>query len=372
MQKLANCQLLIDTKAIDHNIAAFREKIGPEKRLMVMLKAHGYGTDSATLAHHLIKKGVDIFGVAYVSEAIHLRQHGISSPIFVIHAPFYELTSCLEHDLEIAISDLLTIDTLQTKAFERNIQCRVHLHIDTGMSRFGCRAEDALRLATKITASSHLILDGIMTHFACADNPLHDTFSSKQHDALVSAIHTLRTAGIDPTWKHAANSSAMARFSFSEYNMVRVGLALYGIHTSPATATGYALLPALTLGCPIVALQECRQEDNVSYGNLYTVQSERMRLAILPVGYADGIHRCYSQKGYALIHGKKARFIGAICMDYMMVDVTDIPEAAVGDTAVLFAPNSNALTVEEFAALGQTIPHELISGLGPRITRRFV
>lgn len=375
MQKLHNSHLFVSTKALQHNFKTLQAEIGPAKQIMVMVKANGYGTDALQLVRHLLGFGITCVGVAHVSEAIQLRLQGVSCAIFVLHASIDELDLCVQYDLDIGVDTMQTIEKLQNAAIKNNAKCRLHLHVNTGMSRFGCHESQAVTLAQKITDCPNLILEGIMTHFSCADDPQADQFTLKQHTLLLKVVDALNKKQLYPKHIHASNSSASLRFSFSEYSMARIGLALYGIDPTidpiRKAPSSHTLQPALTLTTTITSIQQCQKEDPVSYGATYKVRHENTRLAVLPIGYYDGIHRSYSGKAYVVIHGKKAPFVGMICMDFMMVDITNIPEAKLGDTATIFGPTPGALSIEAFAALGNTIPHELMTCLGPRIARIF-
>ncbi len=369
-----NNQVIINLAVIQSNIEEIREKIGKDVRLMVMVKALAYGTDDVRIAKFLKSCGIDILGVSYVDEGVLIRQAGVTQSIFVLNAAEYEAAKAVKWDLEVAVSELSILDSLQMHAKAQNKTVKVHLHVNTGMNRFGCRPQDVLKMAQKICSLPNLILEGIMTHFASADDPEQDPFTIQQAAILQTAIDTLENAGFFPRWKHACNSSATIRFGFSGFNMVRIGLAAYGLHASQASKQSLPLRPAISLISRIVGINECQQGDTISYGRTYTVNQATARIAVLPIGYFDGLHRNYSDKGYCMIRGKKAPMCGKICMDYMMVDISDIPDAAIGDQALLFGEDDSGsyLPPEELATLGGSIVHELMTCLGPRIRRCFI
>lgn len=365
------CQ--INLAAIEHNIKILRKKIPPRTRMMVMVKAFAYGTDAFRIAKFLTTCGIDIIGVSYVEEGIALKKAGIKQDIFVLNAADYEVEQLVKWDLEIGVSSKDLIEHLAKEAKTQNKRIKVHLHIDTGMSRFGCRKEEALELAKLITAFPSLELEGVMTHFASADDVSEDTFTLSQAADLNAVIAELKKEGIDPKWKHAANSAGVLRFSFPEFNMVRVALAIYGLQPTVEKEKNHLRL-AVSLFSRIAGINICKKGDTISYGRTYLVEEEEKRVAVIPIGYFDGLHRNYSGRGSVLIRGKKAPMIGKICMDFMMVDVTHIPEVKVGDPVLIFGEDDHGhyLSPEELALQGNSISHELITCLGPRIQRFFI
>ncbi len=369
-----NNQVIINLAVIQSNIAEIRSKLPRDTRVMVMVKALAYGTDDVRIAKFLKTCDIDILGVSYVDEGVQMREAGIKQHIFVLNAGVCEAQKAVKWDLEVGVSEPKLIHALQHHAQEMQKKIKVHLHLDTGMSRLGCRPEEVLPLAKEITSCPNLIFEGVFTHFAAADDPNQDSFTHHQATLLQNAIDTLEEAGYSPRWRHACNSSATLRFGFTNFNMVRVGLAAYGLHSSLACKEAHALRPAISLISRIVGINELQRGDTISYGRDYMVEQDKARIAVLPIGYFDGLHRNYSGKGYVAIHGKRAKMVGRICMDYMMVDVTDIPDANIGDQALLFGEDDNGdyIAPEELASLGGSIVHELMTCLGPRIRRFFI
>lgn len=367
-------QCIINLAAIANNIEAIRCKVSLNTRIMVMVKALAYGTDEIRMAKFLETCGIDILGVSYVDEAVALKRSGVKQQIFVINAAPYEASKIVKWDLEVGVSDFSLIQAIEAIAGQFNKKIKLHLHVDTGMGRFGCRPEDALPLAKQILTSPHLTLEGIMTHFAAADEPAEDAFTLNQAKILRDVIERFNENGINPTWRHAANSAGALRFHFPEFNMIRIGLAVYGLHSSKATKETIDLRLALSLNTRIVGINVCKKGETISYSRSYKVEREKQHIAILPIGYFDGLHRNYSDKGFVNIRGQKAPMVGKICMDFMMVDVTDIEGAASGDPVLIFGEDEygNYLSPEDLASSGDSIIHELITCLGPRIQRIFV
>jgi len=367
-------QCLINLAAIQSNIATIRNKLPPKTRIMVMVKALAYGTNDIRMAKFLVTCGVDILGVSYVDEGVALKRAGVTQSIFAINAAVYEAAKVAKWDLEVGVSEKDLITAIAQEASNHEKKIKVHLHINTGMSRFGCRPEEALGLAEYIIKFPSLQLEGIMTHFAAADSPTEDSFTISQVNCLDKVIEELKNKNIHIPWKHAANSSGTIRFNLNQYNMVRLGLAVYGLYPSEATKNALELRLSLSLISRIVGINTCQAGETISYGRSYTVTREKQRIAVLPIGYFDGLHRNYSGKGNVIIRGQKAPMVGKICMDFMMVDITDIPNANIGDSVLIFGEDEygHYLSPEELAASGDSIIHELITCLGPRIQRIFV
>lgn len=367
-------QCQINLAAIEANISTIRHKLTPKTRVMAMVKALAYGTNDIRMARSLTACGIDILGVSYVDEGVALKRAGVTQAIFVINAAVYEAAKVVKWGLEVGVSEKGLISALANEAKHQNKAIKVHLHVDTGMSRFGCRPEEALELAQYIRTFPLLELEGILTHFACADDPTQDEFTKGQADHFDQVIRRFEGANISVPWRHASNSSGVMRFNFPQFNMVRLGLAIYGLYPSEAAREALDLRLALSLVSRIVGINICRAGETISYGRSYTVKRDYQRIAVLPIGYFDGLHRNYSGKGYVMIRGKKAPMVGKICMDFMMVDVTDIPNASIGDSVLIFGEDEHGqyLSPEELASSGDSIVYELITCLGPRIQRIFI
>lgn len=373
-ESICNNQYMINLAAIELNLITLRKKLPSNNRIMVMVKAFAYGMDDIRIAKFLQRCKIDILGVSYVDEGVALRRAGVQQNIFVINAASYEASKVVKWNLEVGIHDRQQINSLQAEAAKQNKKVKVHLHIDTGMSRFGCRPEAALALGKEIMNSPSLIFEGLMTHFASADNPHHDNFTRLQSQIFDQVIAEFKKNHIEVPWLHAANSSAVIRFNFPQYNMVRIGLAMYGLHSSEATKKEMELRLALSLISRIVGINYCYKGETISYGRSYTVQKEVEKIAVLPIGYFDGLHRKYSGKGQVIVRGKKVPMVGKICMDYMMIDVTEIDYISPGDPVLIFGEDEYGqyLSPEELALSGDSIIYELITCLGPRIQRVFV
>lgn len=359
-------QCCINLAAIASNIKLIRSKLSKNTELMAMVKAMAYGTDQSIIAKFLKTEGIDRLGVSYVDEAIALRREGVDQKIFVLNAAPFESEKVVDWGFEVAVNDRLSLINIENAAKKRQKRASVHLHVDTGMSRLGCRPEEALPLAHLINQSPFLDLEGVMTHFACSNDPGQDSFTLKQSLIFDETIAVIENAGIKIPFKHACNSQAALRLHFPQYNMARIGIALYGLCPEGTLA--------LSLTSCIVGINHCRKGETISYGRSYTVAKEEERIAVIPIGYYDGLHLNYSGKGKVKIHGKTAPIVGQICMDYMMVDITHIPEAATGDSVLIFGRDAeeHSLSPQTLADQGNSTVYELLTCLGPRIQRVFI
>jgi len=367
-------RLEIDLRKVQQNLEVLKRHTKGQIRFMLMVKANGYGTDAYAMTRFYQEIGIDIVGVAFVDEALYLRRRGITIDIFVLNAQECEFDLVIDHDLQLAVSSLSSIGCLQQKASDKNKKVFLHLNVDTGMRRFGCKPDDALRLAEEIDGASNLVLQGIMTHFTSADDPASDHLSNAQRDLFTAVLNQVRSQGILFSDTHAANSSALSRFEYTDYSMARIGLSAFGLHASKACQEALVLESACSLFSTIVALHTIGRGERVSYGGTYVEAKEKAVIAVIPLGYYDGLHRAYSNNGYFLIHGKKAPYVGTICMDYMMCDVTDIEEAHIGQEVLVFGQDDagHTLSCETFSTFGKTIPYEVLCCIGPRVSRMFI
>ncbi len=371
---IGRSRLTLHLDAVRHNLEALLRHTGEGAQAMPMLKASAYGTSSVGLAHTLAYFGHKIFGLAHLQEAIELRLAGVSADLFVLHAAKGELSQVVDWDLQVAVSDRTTLLDLATIALQRGKIVSVHLHIDTGMRRFGVRPSDALELAKEIAANPSLRLVGALSHLTSAEDPSQDSVTKGQIDLFLKTCHDLKEKGISLQLLHIANSAGAMRFAIPECNLIRPGLALFGLYPSSATTGSVELKAALSLTSHLAAIHDLSEGERVSYGGTYEVSATAERIGIVPLGYFDGIHKSFGNGAYLLVHGKRAPIVGAICMDYLMISLASIPEAEVGDTVHLFGQDEYGCTLraEEFARLGSSTPHQLITCLGPRIQRLLV
>lgn len=363
---------IVDLDAIVHNVRSIKALVGPEVRLMAVVKADAYGHGLVPVARAALRAGAEWLGVALPEEGAALRGAGIRAPILVLGpTPPAQAEEVVAGGLDQMVHSVPLAETLSRAAGKARRRVAVHLKVDTGMGRVGVPVEEVGTLAGAIGRLPGLRLRGVMTHFAAADAP--DTAHAREqlrrfHEALVSP--PLRA--IPSLLRHAANSAAAFALPEARLDMVRIGIALYGCPPSPKAPPPVPLRPALTLETRVAQVRWVPPGTTVSYGCTF-VAPTRMRIATLPVGYGDGFPRALSNRGAVLLRGRRAPVVGRVCMDMVMVDVTGIPEVEEGDPVVLLGvQGTEAIPADAWAALADTISYEVLCGIGPRVPRLYV
>ncbi|MFH1982079.1 MAG: alanine racemase [Pseudomonadota bacterium] len=372
----------IDLSAIAENTRELRRITRPEARLMAVVKADAYGHGAAEVARTAMAAGASVLGVARLGEAISLRQAGISAPILIFSytAP-QDAEALVRLDLAQSVFDVETAMAFSQHAVTLGQPIHLHLKVDTGMGRLGIFPDngpgvpvpsEAVAAARTIAALPGIILEGLSTHFAAADSADKD-FTHRQFTRFTAFIDRLTAAGVHIPIKHAANSAAIIDHPETHLDMVRAGIALYGLRPSnEVNLSRLRLTPAMTLKSRIVQLKCVGAGFTVSYGMTWTAKRPTA-IATVPVGYADGFSRRLSNIGEMLVHGRRAPIRGRVCMDHTMIDVGDIPEARTGDEVVIFGRQNGAeISAEAVAEQLGTINYEVTSALTSRVQRIFV
>jgi len=364
----------IELSAIAHNVREFRQATSPDTRIMAIVKADGYGHGAVVVAREAVSAGASFLGVATVEEALELREAGIASPILVLGFTSRDYASLLlEHSIAATVFTLSEAEAFSSAALAFGRKMTVHVKIDTGMSRVGWfPCETADQFVRQLAFLPGLELEGIFTHFAAADHAdLQYTYW--QLERFLALCDKLVRLGIHIPLRHAANSAAALRLPAAHLEMVRVGIGLYGLSPGGAVPESTARLqPAMALKSHIVLLKKVPAGTSVSYGCTYTA-TEPCLLATLPVGYADGYPRRLSNLGQVLIRGQRAPVVGRVCMDQMVVRVDGIHGIEVGDEAVLFGRQEEALLhVDEVAAWLETINYEVVTTVSRRVPRVYL
>jgi len=360
----------IDLAALRHNLGAVRDRVGPAVRVLGVVKADAYGHGAVGVSRTLADAGIDMLGVALVEEGLELRRAGVRTPVLVMGlAAEADLADALAHGLTLTVDGSATAEAVERAAAGRGEPAAVHLKIDTGMNRLGVRAEEAAEAAAAVAARPHLRLAGAYTHFACADEP-DDAVTSGQLSAFARALEAVRSAGPAPPLVHAANSAALFARPETHFGMVRSGLALYGV--SPSLAAREApLQPVLALKSRVATVKRVRAGEGVSYGHRWRAERDAL-VGVLPVGYADGYPRALTGRAQGRAAGRLVPVVGAVCMDLVMVDLTDVPEAAPGlEVTLLEADSASPLSAAALAEAAGTIPYEILTGLGRRVPRVY-
>ena len=360
--------LKISERTLYQNALAIRRSIPESVKMMCVVKADAYGHGSAFAAKAMLRAGADAFAVAITEEAAELRSAGITQPILILGGGSESsLREAVAVDAAHAVYDGWMLDILQDEAKRRGVRAKAHLKIDSGMSRIGARGDAALEelLAHWKQACPDVEMEGIFTHFCVADTD--PEFTKRQNDNFAEALGRVREAGFRPI-AHAAATSAMA-MPECRYDMFRAGIGLYG---SCAPGLEGEVWPAQTLSTRPVRIQRIKAGDTVGYGRTFTAERDSVIMTI-PIGYGDGYPRILSNRACALVCGRRARIAGRVCMDMIMLDVTDIPEANLDSEVVLMGDQGGErITPDELAELAETIPYEIMLGFSARVRREYV
>lgn len=361
--------LEVDLDAIGHNLRLVRQLLGDQVGVMVVLKADGYGHGAVRVARTALNNGARMLGVACLSEGVVLRHAGIDGAILVLgYTPGWQAREALRDDIIATVFDLDTMRAFGQAARDLGRPAPVHVKIDTGMGRLGLLPEDVVPVLRQAVEIPGLEIEGIFTHFSVADE-LDKSYTRLQIRRFGEVLRQLNDAGIDIPLVHAANSAAILSVPDARYRMVRLGIALYGLAPSPDTPLPDGFRQALAFKTRVAQVKMLPPGSFVSYGNTYQTQTCE-RIAVIPVGYADGFRRAPSHWGEVLVHGQRAPIVGRVCMDQTMVNVTHISEARQGDEVVLIGQQGNEeITVEEVASRLGTIGYEVVSEILARVPR---
>ena len=366
---------LIDTSAITANVRALREVAGGAK-LLAVLKADGYGHGIVQAARAALDGGADYLGTAVLEEAFAVREAGITAPLFSwLAAPGSPYAKAIGQDIDLAAYSVAQLEEIAAAGDAAGRIPRVHLKIDTGMWRGGSTLEDwpglcAAALALERAGGIRAV--GIWSHLACADEPDHPSVAA-QLEMFTEAIGIARDMGLDPELCHIANSAATLATPAAHFDMVRTGIAVYGVNPLPEELRGGspALRPAMTLCAAIVQTKRAPAGAGISYGHTELTETETT-LAVVPLGYADGVFRSASSRGPVQLAGGRYRVLGRVCMDQFVIDVAD-DDVVPGDRAVLFGPGDGGEPhVEAWAEASGTIPYEILTRVGSRVPRIYL
>ncbi len=377
----------VDTRAIRGNIRKLREFLAPETKIMSIIKANGYGHGASHVAKEALNEVTDYFGVAVLSEAIDLRKKWITKPILILgYTDWKDYDQLLQYDIMQTIFNKEQAVKLNEAAIKAEATVKVHIKVDTGMHRIGFVSdEQSLRDIMEIDDLSNIQIDGIFSHMASADTGDVDYCRMQLDrfldftDQLEKMLVTKNDKNGQPTKipvKHLANSATILTMSEGHMDMVRPGIILYGHYPSQYIEDCCALLPleqALTLKASIVNILHAKPGMRISYGGTYVTTRDSV-IATLPLGYADGYPRILSNRASVLIKGKRAPIVGSICMDQMMIDVTDIEGVELGTEVVLYGveqETGESLPVSELAGLTGSINYEILTGLSERVPRVY-
>ena len=372
----------INLDALGKNVHRLKAMMKPSCRFMAVAKADGYGHGAVRTAQKALESGADWVGVARFHEAVELRNAGISAPILVLgYLHPSQAAEASDLDITVTVYDLEMAARLshQAKTFAKPLQ--VHLKVDTGMGRVGIilteipRDQDIRKRAVQdireIKRLPGLDLQGIYTHFAAADSR-DKTYTRLQIEIFDTLLSDLSKAGIDIELRHAANSAGLIEFPEAHYDMVRAGIAIYGLYPSrEVDRTRVSLFPVMTLKSLVTSVRKVPKGFFVSYGITHETQTATT-LASVPIGYADGFSRLFSSNGQMLVNGQRAPIVGRVCMDQTLIDVGHIPGVGAGDEVVLMGSQGNDhISADDLAERVKTINYEIVSALTSRVMRLY-
>ncbi|MBQ2841844.1 MAG: alanine racemase [Clostridia bacterium] len=361
----------INLDAIRDNFDALKKLLRPETGTMAIVKANAYGHGAVRVAKELESKA-DYFAVAALEEAMELRENGINNPILILaYTSPCQYETLIENNITATLYNYDEAKMLSETAERLGKKAVVHIGVDTGMSRIGfADSKESAQIVENISKLPYIEIEGIFTHFACADSK-DKTSALFQKNRFDEFISLLESKNINIPVKHACNSAAMIDLD-CHYNMVRMGIALYGLYPSDEVMTDKVVLtPAMEVISHVIHIKDVEPGVGISYGHTY-VTSEKRRIATVCIGYADGFDRAFSNIGYVLINGRKAPITGRVCMDMIMVDITEIDDVSVGDDAIIMGKSGDAeITAEELGTMCGTINYEVICTFMPRVTRIY-
>ncbi len=367
----------VDMTALRHNYNTIRGGLPAGVKLCCVVKANGYGHGASKIAPLYEQMGADWFAVSNIEEALQLRRAGITRPVLILG---YTHESCatvlVENNFSQCVYSAEYGRRLSAVATENGITVKIHVKLDTGMGRLGFQipgeGEDSVEGAIAVCRLPNLIPEGVFTHFASADEGADgDGFSNRQADRFVSAINQLKAAGITFAIRHCANSAALTDHPECRMDMVRAGIVLYGLQPSGDLRQPLPITPAMSLKSVVSHVKTVSAGTTISYGRTFVADRE-MRIATVPIGYADGFWRHNSLAGVTLtVRGQQAPILGRVCMDQLMLDVSHIPDVAMGDYVTVFG-TAPAMTAEEVATANDTIGYEVVCGVGERVPRLYI
>lgn len=370
----------ISLNAIEHNYNVIRNKVADDTKVCCVIKADGYGHGAVELSQVYEKLGADFFAVSNIDEGIEIRKSGSKLPIVILgYTPVSEAENLAEYNISQAVFSLEYAKELSEKCVEEDCICKMHIKVDSGMSRIGfmCqefpRDEYSIEEICEACCLPNLEVEGLFTHFCVSDEDAEGReFTNKQYENFIHVRDSLKKRGVDISVVHCSNSGAIEDYPETCCDMVRAGIILYGLAPSSKLADRLDLVPAMTLKTVVAFVKEVQKGATISYGRTFTAD-RKMKIATVPIGYADGFIRQNAKDGYMMVNGKKAKIVGRICMDQTMLDVTDIEDVKTGDEVVVFGTGENGEpTADSLAENTGTINYETVCLVGKRVPRIYI
>jgi len=366
----------IDLSALRYNYSRIREAVRPECGILAVVKADAYGHGFMDVALELEKLAVTAFGVAFLAEGIQLRKSGIDRPILILGGIYPgQEKKCVGFNLSTAVFDIEQAIALDSAAGRLYRKAKIHVKIDTGMGRLGVPFDTADEFFAALRGLKNIEVEGVLSHFASADelDSSGCEYTKMQAERFTQSVAAARQNGFDPLYLHIANSAATFGLDLTGCNLVRPGIALYGALPSADFAGKMDLRPVMALKSRIAMLKKVGPGTSISYARRYTAEESTL-VASVPVGYADGYRRALTNRGEVLVRGVRVPVIGTVCMDWIMLDVSKVPEVQVGDTVVLLGSDAegHSIRAEELAEWSGTIAYEFFCGISKRVPRIYV
>lgn len=370
----------ISKKALVYNLKQFRKRVGKKVKIMAVVKANAYGHGIGEVAKIVSLNGGDWLGVNSLEEGMLLREEGITLPILILgYIPLTKIGEAVKNNLSFVVYNQRTIKKVNQEAKKLGQEAKAHLKIETGTNRQGIKIKDVSSFTKFCLKQKNIFLEGIYTHYANIEDTLDPGFAMEQLEVFKKALQLIKEVNIKIPIRHTACSAATILFDKTFFDLVRVGIGLYGLWPSPETKISAQekkikidLHPVLTWKTKVAQIKEVPQGETISYGRTYRT-GRKSKIAILPVGYWDGYDRRLSNSGRVLIGSQFAPVVGRVCMNMIMVDVTDIPKVEVEDEVVLLGKQGkNEITAEEIAQKVGTINYEIVTRINPELPRKVV
>ncbi len=362
----------IDLVALRHNFLEIQRTVGADCDVLAVVKANAYGHGVSHVAPILAAAGADLFGVALLEEGVELRRLGIKQPIIILGSVFHgQEVEVLQHQLTPVLYDLTCAHQLDRAASEAGRTIDYHLKVDTGMGRLGFRVKLLDEVLPVLKSLKNLNMTGLMSHLAVADEP-ERSLTGLQYQAFAGVVDKVESFGFTPCYRHIANSAGIYSRKLTGCNMVRPGISLYGGLTGGPFDPSFSQQPVMRFVSQVAQLKELPAGEGISYGHRF-VTSRDSKVAAIPVGYADGYNRLLTNCGEVLIHGQRFPVAGTVCMDWILIDVTDLADVQIGDDVTLLGRDGDEIiTAEEWADKVGSITYEVFCNISKRVPRVFV
>ncbi|MCY4017847.1 MAG: alanine racemase [Chloroflexi bacterium] len=358
----------IDIEALASNVRLIKARVGADTGIMAVVKANAYGHGAVTVSRAALRNGADCLAVANMAEAVQLRRAGIVAPILLLsYLPVDAVAVALQYDITVSLFDQQQAARFDFVARGAGGMLKTHIKVDSGMGRLGILPHDAAALATHLRSCEAIQVDGIYTHFSVADEDPH--YTAQQRATFEYAVATMREAGCAFRYVHTANSAATVNPAAGGFNLVRPGLLIYGLKPCESATSLEGLQPVMSWKTVIAQVKTLPPNSPVGYGNSYRTRGEE-KIAVLPVGYADGLRRSPRSWREVLVHGRRAPLVGRVSMEKTTIDVSHIPDAIAGDEVVLLGKQGDdEISADEVAAWIDSINYEVLSTILPRVPR---